>query len=105
VIFIDRISASDNILQTTITNNTETIAFTDKTFRQSLYKARFAESSGILGLEVKVANSVHCKYFGKATNIPVKDCSVLFLVLYTTVMTRVKPQNIEINQFVFPTID
>jgi hypothetical protein len=43
----------------TLTNETETIAFTEETFRDGLYKAAIAESNGNARLEVKVANSVH----------------------------------------------
>jgi Tfp pilus assembly major pilin PilA len=47
-----------------ITNNTEAIAFMEKSFRDYLYKAAMAkaamaESNGNLRLEVKVANSIH----------------------------------------------
>jgi hypothetical protein len=58
-LLIDRKSVSGIVQQTTITNNTETIAFTEKTFTEFLYKAAIAESNDDVQLEVKEANSVH----------------------------------------------
>jgi hypothetical protein len=37
----------------------EAVAFTEKIFREFLYKAALAESNGIVRLEVEVATSVH----------------------------------------------
>jgi hypothetical protein len=50
---------SGSVLHMIITINTETIAFTEKTFRKGLCKAAIAESNGNLRLEIKVANSEH----------------------------------------------
>jgi hypothetical protein len=73
---IDQKCVSGIVSQMTITDSTETIAFTVKTFRERLYKATIAESNGNVRLEIKVANSVHWTCYGKAANIIVKNFSV-----------------------------
>jgi hypothetical protein len=45
-LFVDRKRVSDIVCQATITNNTESFAFTEKTFRECLYRAAIAESNG-----------------------------------------------------------
>jgi hypothetical protein len=56
----------------TITINTEKMAISEKTFRECLYKAAIAEPNGNVRLEVKVANSVHKKCYGKTASIIVQ---------------------------------
>jgi hypothetical protein len=56
---MDRKRVFGIVLQTTITNNAEKIAFTEETFIECLYKAAIAESNDNVRLEVKIANSVY----------------------------------------------
>jgi hypothetical protein len=59
VAFMDRKWVRGVILQTTITINTERIAFTEEILGECFHKAAIVKSNGNVRLEVKVANSVH----------------------------------------------
>jgi hypothetical protein len=60
-LFNDRKCGSGIVQQTMITNNTETVAFTEKAFKNGLYKTAIAQSNDNVRLEVKEANSDNLK--------------------------------------------